>query len=634
MFKHIYVPVDNSDYSNRAIDLAVELGKAFSARLTGCHVYAARLHDYRFKQMEYTLPEEYKDETELERQRKIHDSLIAMGLQLISDSYLDVLGKKCAEAGLGFERKMIDGKHYKVLIEDTVASDYDLVVMGALGMGAVKDSQLGSVTERYVRKIDRDTLVVRNTDALRDQQGAIVVCLDGSPQSFNGLQLGIAMAKALNRPLQAVAVYDPYLHYAMFNGLVGVLNEKASKIFRFKEQEQLHEEIIDTGLAKIYQSHLEIGRKLAAEDGVDLSITLLDGKCFEKILTFARKEQPWLLILGRVGVHSEAHEVDLGSNTENLLRLAPCNVLLTGGTFYPPLDVKAEEIISWTEEAEARMERVPLQVKGVARTALLRYAIEQGHTVITNKVIDEAMAIFMPTRMAEKMQIMAEDLAVAKLRAENQAATAICSICGYTVKGPNPVVTCPVCRAGIDKFQIISKDVVEAIARQEGGIEEEESMPGVQVKWSADARDALREVTDAYLRRRAKARIEKYSRSRKISVITCQVALPMIEETVGRDKLGAGWDTLLAKTKFEPAEMPGAATAGDSRFAWTEDATARLNRVPAGFMRDMTREEVEKVAGEKGVTTIDLAVCEDGLGHARETMNEVIAGYVSNKKPR
>jgi len=69
-------------------------------------------------------------------------------------------------------------------------------------------------------------------------------------------------------------------------------------------------------------------------------------------------------------------------------------------------------------------------------------------------------------------------------------------------------------------------------------------------------------------------------------------------------------------------------------FTWTEDATARLNRVPAGFMRDMTREEIEKVAGAKGVSTIDLAVCEEGIGHARETMNEVIAGYVSNKKPR
>ncbi|HEU5323303.1 MAG TPA: universal stress protein, partial [Methylomirabilota bacterium] len=556
MYKHIYVPVDNSDHSNRAIDLAVELGRALGARLTGCHVYAARLHDYRFKQMEYTLPEEYKDENELERQRKIHDSLIAMGLQLISDSYLDVMERRCAEAGLPFARKMMDGKHYKALIEDCLASDYDLVVMGALGMGAVKDSQLGSVTERFVRRVSRDTLVVRNHDALRDAQGAIVVGLDGSPQSFQGLRIGIALSRAVGRPLHAVAVYDPYLHYAMFNGIVGVLNEKASKIFRFKEQEQLHEEIIDTGLAKIYQSHLEIGRKLAAEEGVDLAITLLDGKCFEKMLTFARKEQPWLLVLGRVGVHSDEHEVDLGSNTENLLRLAPCNVLLTGGRFYPPLDVKAEEIISWTEEAEARMERVPPQVKGVARTALLRYAIEQGHTVITNKVIDEAMAIFMPTRMAERMQILAEDVAVASLRREQQAATAICSVCGYTVKGPNAVAACPVCEAGPEKFQVITREVVETIAAQEGGVAEEEALPGVTVKWSADARDALREVSDAYLRRRAKARLEKYARSRRIPVITCQLALPMIEETVGRDKLGSGWDTLLAKTKFEPAAVP------------------------------------------------------------------------------
>ena len=637
MYKHVYVPVDNSEHSNRAIDLAVELGRAFGAQLTGSHVYAARLHDYRFKQMEYTLPEEYKDENELERQRKIHDSLIAMGLQLISESYLDVMKAKAEAAGLPFTARMMDGKHYKALIEDTLASDYDLVVMGGLGMGAVKDSQLGSVTERFVRRIERDTLIVRNPDALKDAEGAIVVGLDGSPQSFHGLKIGLALSKALTRPVQAIAVYDPYLHYAMFNGIVGVLSEKASKIFRFKEQEQLHEEIIDTGLAKIYQSHLEIARKLAAEDGVDLAITLLDGKCFEKVLTFARKEQPWLLILGRVGVHSDENEKDLGSNTENLLRLAPCNVLLTGGRFYPPLDVKAEEIISWTEEAEARMERVPPQVKGVARTALLRYAIEQGHTVITNKVIDEAMAIFMPTRMAEKMQIMAEDLAVAKLRAESQPATAICSVCGYTVKGPNAVATCPVCKAAPEKFQVISRDVVEAIAAQEGGVEEEEALPGVQVKWSADARDALREVTDAYLRRRAKARVEKYARSRKIPVITCPLALPMIEETVGRDKLGAGWDTLLARTKFEPAQAPAPSepsSSGFNGFTWTGDATARLNRVPAGFMRDMTREEVEKVATARGVTTIDLAVCEEGIGHARETMNEVIAGYVSTKKPR
>ena len=92
MYKKIYVPVDNSVHSNLAIDSAVRLGKAFGAELVGSHIYAARMHDYRFKQMEYSLPEEYLEENELERQRKIHDSLITMGLELISDSYLEAPG--------------------------------------------------------------------------------------------------------------------------------------------------------------------------------------------------------------------------------------------------------------------------------------------------------------------------------------------------------------------------------------------------------------------------------------------------------------------------------------------------------------------------------------------------------------
>ena len=66
-----------------------------------------------------------------------------------------------------------------------------------------------------------------------------------------------------------------------FNGIVDVLSEQAAKVFRFKEQEQLHEEIIDTGLAKIYQLHLEVARQIADEDGVEIQLTLLPGKAFE-----------------------------------------------------------------------------------------------------------------------------------------------------------------------------------------------------------------------------------------------------------------------------------------------------------------------------------------------------------------
>ncbi|MEK7371920.1 MAG: universal stress protein, partial [candidate division NC10 bacterium] len=452
MYRHICVPVDNSEHANRAIDLAVEIGQAFGAKLTGVHVYAGRLHDSRFKQMEYTLPERYRQETELERQREVHDSLIRMGLRLISDSYLDAMGRRAEAAGLALERKTFDGKHHKVLLEDARRSDYDLVVMGALGMGAVKDSLLGSVAERFVRGTATDTLVVKTLAPAEVGRGAIVVGLDGSPQSFHALRLGIALGRALHRPVEAVAVYDPYLHYALFKSIVGVLSAEAAQVFRFAEQEQLHEEIIDSGLARIYQSHLDIGRRLAAADGMELTTTLLAGKCFEKVLHHCRASQPWLLILGRAGAHSDEDETELGSSSENLLRLAPCNVLVTGGRFKPPLDLLAEETVAWTTEAEARMERVPPQVKGVARAAVLRYATEQGHTVVTSSVIDEAMALFMPGRVPDRLRAVALGVAAAAIRAQGAGTTTVCGGCGYAAKGPNPAVKCPVCGAAAARF--------------------------------------------------------------------------------------------------------------------------------------------------------------------------------------
>ena len=242
MYKKIFVPVDNSEHSICAVDMAVELAREFDASVTGSHAYAARMHDYRFKQMEYTLPEEYLLEDAMEKQRKILDTLITMGLELISDSYLVVADERCREAGVPFEPKMYDGKNWKVIVKDIEDSGYDLVIMGALGLGAVKDSVLGSVCERVTRRVRTDTLVIKQLEPEKNlEKGSIVVGIDGSPESFAGLKTALKLGAATGRQVEAVSVYDPYLHYAMFNSIVNVLTEKASKVFRFKEQEQLHE---------------------------------------------------------------------------------------------------------------------------------------------------------------------------------------------------------------------------------------------------------------------------------------------------------------------------------------------------------------------------------------------------------
>ena len=632
MYKKIFVPVDNSEHSLSAIDMAVTLAGQFEAAVTASHAYAAKMHDYRFKQMEYTLPEEYLIEEAMEKQRKIHDTLITMGLELISDSYLVVAEERCRAASIPFEPKMYDGKNWKVIAQDIEESDYDLVIMGALGLGAVKDSILGSVCERVTRRVRTDTLVIKNLDPEilgvdGKPDGNIVVGIDGSPESFAGLRTALELGRKTGREVEAVSVYDPYLHYAMFNSIVNVLTEKASKVFKFKEQEQLHEEVIDTGLAKIYQSHLDIARRIADDSGVDLKITLLDGKAFEKMLQYVRRENPWLLVLGRIGVHSD-EDMDIGSNTENLLRQAPCNILLSSQRYIPPVDVQAEESMLWTEPATRLLNTAPDFARGIARTTIHRWAMERGHSVITRKIVELAMGNILPRSSMIKMGIIAEDTATQEIDAKDSI-TWICSRCGYSARDFEPV-RCVVCGSPAEAFQKLDKDAIAELAKLEGGSEEQDTFDNVRLKWSKDALQALRSVPDGYQMRRAKAQIEKRARVQRIPTIT----LDMV-----RSVIAGNAQELQSLTSGGHLKTPGEHTTGsrdvstrkalqnlvqDGEFMWVPDALIRLERVPEGFMRTRTKERIEAVARDHKTDLITLAITEKGIKEGIKLMEEMI----------
>ena len=537
MFRTLYVPLDNSDHANAAADVALQLAAAFGSEIVGSHVYAARLHDYRFKQMEYTLPEEYQDEVELERQRKIHDSLITNGLQLISDSYLDAIQQRCQAQGTRFTPKTFDGKNWEVLVQDIQESRYDLVLMGACGLGQVKETQIGTTVDRVVRRAHADTWVVRHREDRGPLDGPIVVAIDGSPQAFAGLRTAIALGRALAMPVEAVAVYDHYLHYVMFNGIVGVLSEKASKVFRFKEQEALHEEIIDTGLAKIYESHLQVAREVARAEGADLPITLLDGKAFEQVLRYVSERRAALLVCGRIGVHS-GEGMDIGGNTENMLRLAPCSVLLSSRTYVPPIEVRGEASVSWTPEATARIDRIPCGAQGLARTAILRWAMERGHSIVSQDIVDQALSDILPPEAGAAIGIRPAVTAVPdgsgpEVAADPRDEVHSCRTCGYTARGVEPVA-CPVCGADRAMFLRVDREALLAAAAAEGEVAEDTTFDDRKIGWSLEARTVLHQMPAGYLRRRIKAKIEKAARLRRLPVIGADFARPFIDPELGR----------------------------------------------------------------------------------------------------
>ncbi|PYP17458.1 MAG: hypothetical protein DMD54_07225 [Gemmatimonadetes bacterium] len=482
MYREIFVPVDNSQHSDWAVDRAIEMCRRSSGRITGNHVYAARLHDVRFRQLETGLPAQFQTPDEIKRQRKIHDKLIEKGLQLIADSFLDLLGKRCEAAGVPLTRQLLEGINYEEIVNevnrgagrlpgligfdpnraagydggDKVRSDvklgengrlvaeeedsaarlvgssgrqYDLLAIGAHGLGRQQFSQLGGVAARVLRGVEKDVLIVRDQQPLTG--GRFLVCVDGSSYSYKAMKSALELANQFGGSLYVCSAFDVEYHHVVFHNIKDVLSYQASKVFKFEEQEELHNNIIDKGLLKLCQANLKRAEVMAQQfPDVPLKTQILIGKPFQVIMQWAEEIKPSLLVIGRHGAH-RIEDTELGSQSENLVRLAPCSVLLTGVVGVRPEDIPwieedGQAGLPWAPEAEVRILRVPPFAQGIARRAVEEYVLEKvggagPPPTVTNKWLDEAIQKLLPTHMQLIMGIgSAEEIALAEVKATEQ----------------------------------------------------------------------------------------------------------------------------------------------------------------------------------------------------------------------
>ena len=483
MYREIFVPVDNSQHSDWAVDRAIEMCSKTEGRITGNHVYAARLHDVRFRQLETGLPAQFQTPEEIKKQRKIHDKLIEKGLQLIADSFLDRLGKRCEAAGVSLTRQLLEGINYEEIVNEVnrgagrlpgligfdpnraagydggdkvrgdvklgengriVAEDedaaarlvgssgrqYDLLAMGAHGLGRQQFSQLGGVAARVLRGVEKDVLIVRDQQPLTG--GRLMVCVDGSSYSYTAMKAALELAQQFGASLFVCSAFDVEYHHVVFHNIKDVLSYQASKVFKFEEQEELHNNIIDKGLLKLCQANLKRAEVMAATDYADvpLKTQILVGKPFQVILQWAEEIKPTLLVIGRHGAH-RIENTDLGSQAENLVRTAPCSLLLVGVVGVRPEDIPwieedGQAGLPWAPEAEVRILRVPPFAQGIARRAVEEYVLEKvGNAgpppTVTNRWLDEAIQKLLPTHMQLIMGIgSAEEIALAEVKATEQ----------------------------------------------------------------------------------------------------------------------------------------------------------------------------------------------------------------------
>jgi hypothetical protein len=94
---------------------------------------------------------------------------------------------------------------------------------------------------------------------------------------------------------------------------------------------------------------------------------------------------PYEQVLGNLGrPGSDAHGVDDAEGDSSGCPFA--------GMLGQAEQIEAGAGMRWTDTAKVRIERIPSFIRPMVQRAIERYAIEQGHPLITDAIMDEARA--------------------------------------------------------------------------------------------------------------------------------------------------------------------------------------------------------------------------------------------------
>jgi nucleotide-binding universal stress UspA family protein len=656
MYREILVPVDNSEHSDWAVDRAIEICRRSGGRVTGNHVYAARLHDVRFRQLETGLPARFQTPEEIKRQRKIHDKLIEKGLQLISDSFLDQVEKRCHAAGVDVTRQLLEGINFEELVREAnqglgrlpsligfdpniadkydggsnVRSDvklgddgrivaeeeeadekvagtsgrlYDLVAIGAHGLGRQPFSQLGGVAARAIRGIEKDVLIVRDDQPL--EGGRFLVCVDGSAYSYKAMRVALELAREFGARLFVASAFDVEYHHVVFHNIKDVLSVQASKVFKFEEQEELHNNIIDKGLLRLCQANLKRAEVMAGEyPDVEIETQILIGKPFQVVLQWAEEIEPSLLIVARHGSH-RIDGTDLGSQADNLTRIASVNTLLVGTTEVHPeaipwIEEDGETGLEWAPDAEVRILRVPPFALGIARKAVEEYVLERhgpnvaagngngngsansnGLPTVTGERLDEAIQKLLPTHMQLIMGIgTAEELALAEVKAEEAMKRTVIE--------------------GLDADSVPAVRMVEAKCPYTGHAQQREWTEKDAVVWTGEAFQRL-SLVPLIARPLARNTVERFARERAMWRITTTVMDENKQAMIEADEFDV--DTMLVMFKELQTKQLKAAAEG------VDGLTPEMRRfIDEAKAAGVTRCPIRDIEKQMGQCPVDFKV--------------------------
>jgi nucleotide-binding universal stress UspA family protein len=142
-FHHVLVPIDGSQPSTVAGQLAIQLSAFHEAHITFVYVVDEALVE-EMAHISGKVTQQVQREVELSGQR-----------------HLDYLSRLASEAGLAANQAICHGVSYSEIADLACEQGVDLIIIGQLGCHGARRILIGSITERVIEYAPCSVLVVK-----------------------------------------------------------------------------------------------------------------------------------------------------------------------------------------------------------------------------------------------------------------------------------------------------------------------------------------------------------------------------------------------------------------------------------------------------------------------------------------
>ncbi len=155
LFQKILVPLDGSEHSLKALEIAAQLAEKFSGKITLIHVYSVSMQPVMMPEPSTSGSLGMPILTNAEISRMI-EATQKFGNRILDDGEQKVKTEK-----VQVKKLLIEGHAVQEIVRLANEDRYDLIVIGARGISHVREILLGSVTDGVIHHVRCPVLVIK-----------------------------------------------------------------------------------------------------------------------------------------------------------------------------------------------------------------------------------------------------------------------------------------------------------------------------------------------------------------------------------------------------------------------------------------------------------------------------------------